>query len=206
MSGQLSVFSAGTRPPAYDDLAGLLAGPAQVVRRGATARLSVVLPTAEAWRVTALTAELAALGLVAEAASSGGRAATVVRTPFAAELAPLAQRWTVGATKRAPVGLRLDGARLRWWFLAAGRPDPIGFLLTLDPTVDASWPTVGAALADAGVPGVLLGPRADGPAYRIVGARRLARLRELVGEPPVGAGPRSWPPADRHPQPAPSRG
>jgi hypothetical protein len=55
------------------------------------------------------------------------------------------------------------------------------------------WPAVGAALAGAGVPGVLLGPRADGPAFRFVGSRRLARLRELVGDPPVGVPEAAWP-------------
>ena len=35
---------------------------------------------------------------------------------------------------------------------------------------------------------------ADGPAYRIVGQRRLARLRELVGEPPPDVPAEAWPP------------
>jgi len=206
VSGQLSFFSAGTRPPAYADLEGLLAGPGQVVRRGATARVSVLLVDPAEWRVTALITELAALGLAAEVGSSGGRRATVVRTPFAAELTPLAQRWTAGAAKRPPAGLRLDGAQLRWWCLAAGRADATGFLLTLDPADDLSWPAVGAALAGAGVPGILLGPRADGPAYRVLGARRLTRLRELVGAPPAGSGPADWPVGVRRPQSAPGRG
>lgn len=206
MSGQLSFFSAGTRPPAYADLDGVLAGPGQVVRRGATARVSVVLVEPERWRLTALTSELAALGLVAEVVATGGRDATAVRTPFVAELAPLAARWTAGAAKRTPAGFRLDGAALRWWCLAAGRTDPTGFLLVLDPADEPSWPAVGAALAAAGVPGTLLGPRAEGPAYRVLGARRLTRLRELVGPPPAGAGPADWPAPDRRPQFAPSRG
>jgi len=149
VSGQLSFFSAGTRPPAYADLEGLLAGPGQVVRRGATARVSVLLVDPAEWRVTALITELAALGLAAEVGSSGGRRATVVRTPFAAELTPLAQRWTAGAAKRPP---------------------------------------------------------ADGPAYRVLGARRLTRLRELVGAPPAGSGPADWPVGVRRPQSAPGRG
>ena len=44
----------------------------------------------------------------------------------------------------------------------------------------AAWGAVGAALSAAGIAGVLVGPRAAGPAYRIVGQRRLGRLRELV--------------------------
>jgi len=37
------------------------------------------------------------------------------------------------------------------------------------------------------------GRAADGPAYRITGRRRLARLAELVGDPPPGAQPVDWP-------------
>lgn len=204
MSGQLSIFSAGTRPPEHADLEGLLAGPGQVVRRGNAARISVILPAPAQWRAGALTAELARLGLSAEVVATGGRDATAIRTPFVPELAPLAERWTAGAAKRPPAGFRLDGARLRWWCLAAGRRDPPGYTLGLDPGEDLSWAPLGAALAGAGVPGTLLGPRADGPAYRILGARRLARLRELVGEPPE-AGDGEWPILIAYPQ-APSRG
>lgn len=204
MSGQLSLFSAGTRPPELADLEGLLAGTGHVVRRGAAARVSVVVPAAVAWRVEALVAQLARLELTADVAPAGARDGITVRTPFTAGLVPLAERWSVGATKRPPVGFRLDGARLRWWCLAAGRVDPPGYALGLDPTAELSWAPLGAALAGAGVPGTLLGPRAAGPAYRILGARRLARLRELVGDQPAGpAG--GWPTATFHRQ-APSRG
>src|SRR5438067_1585562 len=40
---QLSLFSAAAREPALADLEGVLAGPGQVVRRGAQARVSVVV-------------------------------------------------------------------------------------------------------------------------------------------------------------------
>ncbi|MDT4987693.1 MAG: hypothetical protein QOI74_1787 [Micromonosporaceae bacterium] len=66
-----------------------------------------------------------------------------------------------------------------------------------DPTAGGdealTWEIVGAGLAAAGLPAVLLTPRAGGPAYRIVGRRRLARLAELVGEAPAGAPPGGWP-------------
>ncbi|MGI8652083.1 MAG: hypothetical protein ACR2I7_04725, partial [Geodermatophilaceae bacterium] len=52
----------------------------------------------------------------------------------------------------------------------------------------------GTALAAAGLAGVLLGPRAGGPAYRIVGQRRSRRLVELVGPVPAQAPPGAWPP------------
>lgn len=204
MSGQLSFFSADTRPPDLADLEGLLAGPGHVVRRGAAARVSVVVPAAAAWRVGALVSQLARLELTADVAPARARDGTTVRTPFTPALVPLAERWSVGAAKRPPAGFRLDGARLHWWCLAAGRADPPGYALGLDRTAEFSWAPLGAALAGAGVPGTLLGPRAAGPAYRILGARRLARLRELVGEPPAGAAG-DWPAATAYPQ-APGRG
>jgi hypothetical protein len=52
---------------------------------------------------------------------------------------------------------------------------------------------VGDALAAAGLIAVFVGPKAGGPAYRIVGLRRVTRLAELVGEPPAGAPQESWP-------------
>jgi hypothetical protein len=193
---QLSLFSAGAREPRLPDLEGLLAGSAQVVRRGAHARISVVVPTG--WRVDALVAELALLGLDAEldAAEPGS---TTVRTPWLEHLRAVADEWTRGAVKIPPPGWSLDGARLRWWCLAegsSGRPElPSMYTLALGPNDEPAWLAVGAALAGAGIAGVLVGPRADGPAYRIVGQRRLARLRELVGEAPPGLPPAAWPAA-----------
>jgi hypothetical protein len=106
-------------------------------------------------------------------------------------------RWTSGAVKLPPLGLQLDGPRLRWWALAAGRGDPSGrgegYTLGLGSSDEQAWPAVGAALAAAGVPGTFVGPRGDGPAYRIVGRRRLSRLRELMGEPPTGVPTAAWP-------------
>ncbi|MBV9293514.1 MAG: hypothetical protein JO222_13785 [Frankiales bacterium] len=195
---QLSLFSAAARDPQLADLEGLLAGPGQVVRRGATARISVVVPSG--WRVGALTAEMAALDLEAEleepSAEDGAVAGVAVRTPWLRQLLAVADSWTRGAVKVPPAGWALDGARLRWWCVAAGSAAPGMVTLALGPSDEPSWPAVGAALAGAGVPGLLVGPRADGPAYRIVGQRRLARLRELVGEPPPDAPADVWPPAD----------
>lgn len=199
---QMSLFSAGAREPQLADLDGLLAGSGQVVRRGRQARVSVVVSAP--WRVTALVAELGGLGLEAEledgAAEETGRAAgsagIAVRTPWLDELRPLADAWSRGAVKLPPPAWVLDGARLRWWCVADGRASPAMYTLALGPNDQPSWAPVGAALAGAGVPGLLVGPRADGPAYRIVGQRRLNRLRELVGGPPAGADPTDWPAAD----------
>ena len=190
MSGQLSFFTAGALPPAVDDLQGLLAGPGHIVRRGSEARIGVV--TGEAWRATALLVAFAARGLAGEqAATVDGQPS--VRTAFSPALAPLAGRWTRGARTLPPAGFVLDGPQLRLWAVAAGRADAYGYLLELGGSDDDGWTTVGSALHLAGLPATLVGPRAGGPAYRITGARRLARLRELVGDPPLGAGPEDWP-------------
>ena len=195
---QMSLFSAGAREPQLADLDGLLAGSGQVVRRGSDARVSVVVT--EDWRVTGLVSELHALGLepeVEDAATDEARPGGVaVRTPWLAELRPLADAWMRGAVKLPPGGWELDGPRLRWWCLADGRVSPAMYTLALGPNDQQAWAPVGAALAGAGIPGLLVGPRADGPAYRIVGQRRLNRLRELVGDPPAGAATGDWPAAD----------
>jgi hypothetical protein len=189
--GQLSFFSADVSAPRPEHLDGLLCGPGQVVRHGGSARISVVV--LEEWRVVALRAALAGLDLdggVAEPEGGG----IAVRTPFAPELVALADAWGEGAAKRPPPGLVLDGARLRWWLLAAGRPDPLGYVLGLGPQDgDPAWSGVGAALARSGLPATFLGPRADGPAYRVTGQRRLRRLLELVGQPPSEAAAGCWP-------------
>jgi hypothetical protein len=197
---QMSLFSAGARDPQLADLDGLLAGSGQVVRRGLEARVSVLVT--EPWRVTALVSELHALRLEPEledgTPQEGERAQSgvAVRTPWLQELRPLADAWTRGAVKLPPVGWALDGPRLRWWCLADGRAAAAMYTLALGPNDQQAWAPVGAALAGAGVPGLLVGPRADGPAYRIVGQRRLNRLRELVGDPPAGAAAGDWPTAD----------
>jgi hypothetical protein len=202
VSGQLSFFSAAARLPQTADLAGVLCGPAQLVRRddsGGAARISVVLN--DPWRVEAFAAELELRGLdperVAAVATDGwanARPATSVRTPFTDELAGLADQWSGGgAGKRPPAGLALDGAMLRLWYVVAGRPWEAGHALGLGDHDGGAWAAVGALLAKAGLPATLVGPRGDGPAYRLTGRRRLARLVELVGDPPPQAPEGSWP-------------
>jgi hypothetical protein len=189
---QLSLFGATAREPALADLDGLLAGNGQVVRREQTARLSVVVP--EPWRADVLSAAMADL-LGIEAETGPAELGLTVRTPWLPELLPIADGWTRGAVKVPPPGWVLDGARLRWWCLAEGVAAPEMYTLHLGASDQQSWLAVGSALAIAGVPGVLVGPRADGPAYRIVGRRRLGRLVELVGEPPAGVPSMAWPTA-----------
>jgi hypothetical protein len=193
--GQMSLFSAGAREPVLDDLEGLLAGPGQVVRRtdpalGPVGRVSVVVTAG--WRVDALAAEMAGIGVTAQTEPAEPGSVTV-RTPWLPGLRAVADRWTRGAVKLPPSGWALDGGRLRWWCLACGVAQPDMYTLALGASDEPAWGAVGAALAAAGIAGVLVGPRADGPAYRIVGRRRLARLRELVGDPPPSVPDEGWP-------------
>ena len=187
--GQLSFFSAAARAARPDDVEGLLCGPGQIVRQGSGARVSVVVTSD---RAAPLVTALLAAGLPAdEAPAPGGQVS--VRTAFAAVLVDIAQAWSGAAGKRAPGGLVLDGQRLRLWALAAGGQEPSGYRFALGQQDDDVWSAVGAALAAAGLPAVFVGPRADGPAYRITGVRRLDRLRELVGDRPDGVDPLGWP-------------
>ncbi|PZS27117.1 MAG: hypothetical protein DLM59_16995 [Pseudonocardiales bacterium] len=190
MTRQLSFFTAGEVPPTVDDLEGLLAGPGHVVRRADEARIGVVV--SGQWRVPCLLTAFAERGLAGDVATAlDGQPA--VRTAFSATLLPIAGRWTRGARILPPLGFGLDGPRLRLWAIAGGRGDEYGYALQLGDTDDGGWSAIGSALHDAGLPGTLVGPRADGPAYRITGTRRIARLRELVGEAPPGAPAEDWP-------------
>jgi hypothetical protein len=190
MTGQLSFLTAGFGPPAVADLEGLLLCAGQVVRIGGTARLSVLVD--EPWRAAAILAAYRDRGLTGERAEAVD-GLTSVRTPFSRALLPVAQRWVRGAVKAMPPAWVLDGPRLRLWATAAGRPDEHGYLLAVSPTDEGVWEAAGAALAAAGLAATFLGPRGGGPAYRVVGRRRLARLREYVGEPPAGVDPAGWP-------------
>jgi hypothetical protein len=189
---QLSLFGVEAGVPEPADLEGLLAGPGQVVRMGGTARVSVVVD--ERWRAQVLGRELSDRGLqvtcVATVEEHIG-----VRTAYSTLLARLGTAWLRGAVKLPPPGFALEGRRLRLWVAAAGYREPMGFLLRLGPSDEPAWAPVGAALAAIGLPAALLTVRAGGPAYRISGRRRIARLAELVGDRPAPAPADSWPTA-----------
>jgi len=229
---QLSLFGVEAGDPAPADLAGLLAGPGEVVRMGGTARVSIAVDAA--WRVHVLAAEFSARRLAASwlPAPGGGYR---VRTAYTGLLSPLAAAWLQGGGKRPPSRFHLNGHRLRLWVAAAGTAEPLGFLLRLGAGDEPCWEPVGAALAAIGLPGALVPPRVVariipaqiapppdekepppqereqppeaeeetgkgpseaapvGPAYRITGRRRLARLVELVGERPAAAPAQVWP-------------
>ena len=206
---QLSLFGVEAAPPAPADLEGLLAGPGQVVRMGGTARVSVVVD--ELWRAQVLHAELRTRGLGVTCVSTVEEHIGV-RTAYTTVLAPLGVAWLRGAVKVPPPGFGLDGRRLRLWAAAAGHVDTVagpagraerldrrsardapGFTLRLGPNDELAWPAVGAALAAIGLPAALLSVRAGGPGYRITGRRRIARLAELLGDPPAAAPEGAWP-------------
>jgi hypothetical protein len=188
---QLSLFGVEARPASPLDFEGLLAGAGQVVRMGGTARVSIVVD--QPWRARALLAEAHTRGLTATCERAVVEGHIGFRTAYSSALAALGTSWLRGAVKYPPRGFALDGRRLRLWAIAAGERDgAASFTLKLGVSDESTWEIVGAALATAGLPAVLLGPRAGGPAYRLVGRRRLARLAELVGDPPSGAAAAKW--------------
>jgi hypothetical protein len=187
---QLSLLAAGFRPPAVADLAGLLIGGGQLARLGGTARLSVLVEPG--WRATAISLAYQERDLPGDVVPTPDGLVSV-RTPFSRLLHSLAEQWVHGAVKSVPPRHNLDGPQLRLWVVSAGRAEAQGFLLRLGPHDEAVWERAGAALAAVGLPATFLGPRADGPAYRVVGRRRIARLAEYVGEPPTGASDDGWP-------------
>lgn len=194
---QLSFFSAEACVPEITDLAGVLCAGGQIASFAATAaRLSIVVD--ESWRAEVLAGEFGLRGVDAEVARSDGGHA-LIRTAFRADLIPLATAWTGGAVKAVPADLRLYGPALRLWVLAGGRRADSGggFLLGLDPRAPDTHGPLSHAVGHLGLlpparAGALVGARAGGPAVRISGTKRLRRLAELVGEPPVGA-ETTWP-------------
>ncbi|MBE9374162.1 hypothetical protein IQ251_06845 [Saccharopolyspora sp. HNM0983] len=189
---QLSFFSAEARQPAIGDLAGVLCGPGQAVAfgRGTAARLSVVLDAE--WRARSLAGACAERGVQAQVGRSD-EGWPLVRTAFRADLTGLAGAWLRGAIKSVPRGFTPDGAALRIWVLAAGRPEPGGYRLELDPHAPGTHGELAGALARCGLAAKPVGARSGQPALRLTGKRRLARLAELVGPVPDGAIERTWP-------------
>lgn len=189
---QLSIFGVEAVAPEPADLAGLLAGGGQAVRLGGTARISIVLD--HPWRAAVLVAECARRGLAATCVA-GLEDRIGVRTAYSALLTPLAEAWLAGAVKRAPRGLVLDGRGLRLWVEAAGRAEgSTSYVLPLGRSDEPAWESIGAALAAVGLAAQLVSPRGGvGPSYRLVGRRRVARLAEMVGDPPKQAPVEVWP-------------
>nr|WP_240943227.1 hypothetical protein [Planosporangium thailandense] len=186
------MFGVEARPASPLDFEGLLAGAGQVVRMGGTARVSVVVDAP--WRARALLAEATARGIPATGERTEVEGQIRFRTAYSSALAVLGATWLRGAVKYPPPGFALDGRRLRLWAIAAGgRDGSAAFTLGLGISDEQCWEVVGSALATVGLPATLVGPEAEGgPAYRIAGRRRLARLAELVGDPPAGVPGEFW--------------
>jgi hypothetical protein len=189
---QLSLFGSEAAPPSLADLAGLLAGPGQVVRMGGTARVSVVVE--DRWRAAVLVHEMRTRGLSATCVSTVEENLGV-RTPYSALLAPLAQIWLVGAVKRPPKGFALDGRRVRLWMAAAGTRDSLEVVLRIGRCEENVPVLLQRAIASLGLPSEIVGTasRTSGPGLRISGRRRLNRLAEVVGDPPRQAPEGAWP-------------
>ena len=190
----MSLFCAEARPAGLADLAGLLCGPGRVERFGAgdTARLTVPLPYPA--RECALRELAAARDVTLRAAQDRPE----MHSAYRRDLVPLARGWLApDAAKQVPAGFQLDGATLRLWALAAGVTDLRGgYLLLLDPDAPHTHGPLVAAATRAGLPPARLAAGecgVPGPALRIGGARRIARLAELVGPAPPGIGPADWP-------------
>jgi hypothetical protein len=190
--GQLSFYSAEACAPRLGDLAGLLCGPGQAVGFGAGAAARLTVAVEQRWRANALVAACAERGVVARVATTetGGQ---VVRTAFRADLVELATRWSDGAAKAVPAGFGLAGGTLRLWALVAGRWAESGYLLGLDPTGPPTYRPLIRGLLRAGLSVALVDDDPVGPALRVSGVRRLARLVELVGDAPTGVPEHDWP-------------
>ena len=196
MTEQLALFDDETSDLEVADLEGLLIAGAALVQRGAEARLSIVVT--EQWRAATIAEAFDLRGLPGEEVRTFD-AHFAVRTPFHRSLMPLVARWSRGSSKLPPPDWHLTPARVRLWALASGRADASGYLLGLGRTDEpACWSAAGTALAVAGLAGTLLGPRAGGPAYRIVGQRRTRRLCDLIGAPPTAAPPSAWPEVEQN--------
>lgn len=189
---QLPLFAADVVPPEVADLGGLLAAHGQMAAGPRGARISILL--ADSWRADALRGEFAARGISAEVLpASGERDAILLRSERSDRLRPLTERWTRGAVKAAPTDLVVEAGMLRIWVLAAGEPSSQGYLLGLDSHAPGSHAPLAAALARVGLRGSVVGVHSGWPAVRLVGARRAARVAEMIGPPPEGAAQGSWP-------------
>lgn len=191
---QPSLFSADMMEPDVGDLGGVLAAHGQVTASAAGARLSILL--SERWRADVLAEACMARGVEAGVMRPEDSADWLVRTDRSPALVSLARAWTRGAVKAEPTGLVVTAGMLRMWVVAAGRDGPAGYELGLDPhAVDTHRP-LAAALAEAGLAGVIVGSASADPVVRVTGRRRLNRLVEMVGSRPPHAPISTWPGAD----------
>ena len=194
--GQLSFFSAALAAPRLEDLGGLLVAHGQTVLNNTGARISILL--VDEWRAEVLAKACQIRDIEAEIMQVEGPAPYLLRTERRIELLTLARSFTRGAVKSIPENLQVSPGLLWCWAIAAGRPDGTGYLLGMDPHAPDTHDPLMEACARAGIAGAMIGIRGGGPGVRIVGHRRLERLVEILGDPPVGAPPDAFP-APEHP-------
>lgn len=177
----MSLFSAETEDPAIDDLAGLLAAQGQSLHTAVGARVSVVV-TAQ-WRAEAIRADILETGIEAETAHSE-EGSPLARTEANPRLTALHRRWSSGAVKSVPEGWTPSPRALRFWVLAAGRPEGVHYVLGLDPHAPETHGPLATALMRVGIAPTLVGSSGNQPALRVTGRKRRTRLLETVGGPP----------------------
>ena len=173
---QLVIFSADSARPSTRDLAGLLVGAAHVTAMGGTSRVSVRVDAA--WRVHALAAEFAARGL--SLAWEHSQDAFLVHTSYSTALKGL-----------NPPSF-LDGCRLRLWFTASGYLHDGAIVFKLGN----NHALARRALAPLGLDGAI----EKGPAIRISGEAKVARMADLIGQRPPSAPEAAWPKRRERPE------
>ena len=184
---QLSFLSADFDTPELTDLGGILAAHGQLTVSGGAGRLSVLVP--HEWRAVALADELRRRDVPVEPVALTDDQEWWVRTERTDALLPLAAAWTRGAVKSVPAGLRPSPGMVRSWALAAGRLAEVdeAVILGLDPRAPDTHEPLAAALRPLGLAPTKVGVRSGGDGLKITGRARLARLADLVGQPPAGA-------------------
>ena len=218
---QLSLFGAEAGRPEAADLAGLLAGPGQVVRMGGTARVSIVVD--DRWRAEALVAELGRRRLLAtwsdlRTRRAPARELTPVADPEAADDEPPEKPGTPKQEPEPPAPEESD-ARFEVhtaytailndlaaaWLDGTTKRAPADLLLDGRAlrlwTLAAGRPHEGGYLlgADAGAEDAAVGAALarTGLAPQLTDRPGYVvigqRLAELVGEPPKQAPPGLWP-------------
>jgi len=187
---QFSLFGAAAAEPSLADLDGVLLAGGHWVRALGGARLSIVV--ADRWRADALAEAFDVRGLGVDEAVVAAEGGFAARTAFTTELLDYAARWTRGANQDVPADFALTAGGLRLWAIATGRRDEAGYLLGTAEPDDALHLAGGAQLSRLGVAAVSIAQRGGGPGWRVTSLKRLRRLVELLGEPPVG-GAQDWP-------------
>lgn len=186
---QLSLLSADLVAPRACDLGGLLAADGRLMRSGSGWELTVTVDAT--WRAQALQRELQVRDVPVTLLAAGG--SVEVRGAPADALDEVADQWCGPRGKTVPEEFTPLSGTLRCWVLAAGRPDPPGFRLGLDPRAPQLHDGLAAACAAVGLASSLIAGGAGRPALRIVGRRRIARLADMIGTRPPGSPPDAFP-------------